>query len=223
MELSARDSAGRRHGVELPYVIGLTGNIACGKSTVLAMLRDLGAETIDADIVAHQVMEPGGAVYKKVVSAFGPGILDPGGRVDRRQLGELVFSQPSELERLERIVHPVVKSVVEAQLQQSGAKVTVVDAIKLLESSMGAHCDTIWVVTCRREQQLERLVRTRGMSEEEARRRIEVQGPQRQKVARADVAIDNSGTVEHTRRQVEAAWQKVLEGIQKGQAQLNRG
>jgi dephospho-CoA kinase len=199
------------------YLIGLTGNIACGKSTVLAMLRDRGARVLDADQVTHELQQPGERVYAAIVEEFGPGILaEPGGPIDRRKLGAIVFSEPTSLRRLEQIVHPAVRERIHSWLESLAVGespppthnplVAVIDAIKLLEGGWKQICDAIWVVTCTPEQQLARLVSTRGMSEAEARGRIAAQTPQADKVAQADVVIDNSGPIEETRRQIEAAW-----------------
>ncbi|MCL5257487.1 MAG: dephospho-CoA kinase [Chloroflexi bacterium] len=194
----------------MPYIIGLTGNIACGKSTVLRWLRQLGADTIDADEEARQVMEPGEAVCRQVESAFGPEVVDSSSHIDRKKLARIVFTQPEKLARLERIVHPAVKSAIDQMVKESKAEVVVIDAIKLLESNMCARCDAIWVVTCRAEQQLDRLIRDRGMAQDVATMRINAQPPQQEKIARADVVIDNSGPVEATRQQVGKAWGKVM-------------
>jgi dephospho-CoA kinase len=217
------------------YLIGLTGNIACGKSSVLAMLEQLGARVIDADRITHALQQPGEPVYKAIVAEFGAGILAaPGGPIDRRALGALVFADPEALRRLERIVHPAVHTRIEAWLEQVAFNderrtmnddesspahrssfivhpftVAVIDAIKLLESGWKPLCDAIWVVTCAPEQQIERLVATRGLSEVEAQARIAAQPPQADKVAQADVVIDNSGSLEETKRQVEAAWRGI--------------
>ena len=217
------------------YLIGLTGNIACGKSSVLAMLAELGARVIDADRVTHALQQPGEPVYGAIVAEFGPGILAaPDGPIDRRALGAIVFADPEALRRLERIVHPAVHARIEAWLEQVAHnderrtindeesspahrssfivhpfKVAVIDAIKLLESGWKPLCDAIWVVTCTPEQQVARLVATRGLSAAEARARIAAQPPQADKVAQADVVIDNSGSLEETRRQVEAAWRRI--------------
>jgi len=212
------------------YLIGLTGNIGCGKSTVLAMLRERGAHVIDADRVTHELQQPGEEVYAQIVAAFGEGILSaPGGPIDRRKLGAIVFADPAALRRLEQIVHPAVHARIQAWLGQVAGQrdtrhetrdtrhdavlqsptVAVIDAIKLLEAGWRLLCDAIWVVTCPPEQQLARLVATRGMSAEEARARIAAQPPQADKVAQADVVIDNGGTLEETRRQVDAAWQAI--------------
>jgi dephospho-CoA kinase len=206
------------------YLIGLTGNIACGKSTVLELLRERGAQVLDADRVTHELQAPGQPVYRAIVDAFGPGILPaPGGPIDRRALGAIVFADPAALRRLEQIVHPAVRERIMAWLASVGdgknqlptpisqLPVAVIDAIKLLEGGWKQVCDAIWVVTCPPEQQLARLIATRGMREDEARARIAAQPPQADKVAQADVVIDNSGTLEDTRRQVDAAWQVLQE------------
>lgn len=212
------------------YLIGLTGGIACGKSTVLAMLAALGARTIDADRVTHRVQQPGTLVYQQIVAAFGPEVLlSPGGPIDRRKLGAIVFGDPARLQQLERVVHPAVRAEIRAfiddvaraggygtRLRPIERPVVVLDAIKLLESGWAQECDQIWVVTCPEEQQVERLIFTRGMSEAEARQRVAAQPPQASRLARATVVIDNGGTQAHTRAQVEAAWQNVLVAVHKG-------
>ncbi len=218
-------------------MIGLTGNIACGKSTVLALLQQLGAQVIDADRVTHELQRPGEAVYDAIVAAFGVDILiEPGGPIDRRALGAIVFNDPVALRRLEQIVHPAVHARITAWLDDVARRsvedrgwmiedrdsassssildhpsstVAVIDAIKLLESGWKSLCDAIWVVTCVQEQQVERLMATRELSEAEARTRVAAQPPQADKIAQADVVIDNSGSLEETRRQVEAAWRKI--------------
>ncbi|MDZ4717242.1 MAG: dephospho-CoA kinase [Roseiflexaceae bacterium] len=196
------------------YLIGLTGNIACGKSTVIAMLRELGAQVIDADAVTHALQQPGQDVYRQIVAAFGTQILvSPNGPINRPVLGAIVFSDPAQLKRLEQIVHPAVHAyiyqwldVVATASDQPG--VAVIDAIKLLEGGWKQVCDSIWVVTCPPEQQLMRLITTRGMEESEARRRITAQPAQSEKIAQADVLIDNSGSLVETQQQVRAAWQR---------------
>jgi dephospho-CoA kinase len=205
------------------YLIGLTGNIACGKSTVLAMLSALGARTVDADRVTFRLQQPGTPVYQQIVAAFGPQIATaPNGPLDRRKLGELVFGDPTSLQRLERIVHPAVHGELRAWLgevargsghgtreQPRSFPVAVIDAIKLLEGGWKGEADAIWVVTCSPEQQLERLMTTRGLTRTEAERRIAAQPPQSAKVAKADVVIDNSGSQANTRAQIEAAWNRI--------------
>jgi dephospho-CoA kinase len=190
-----------------PYVVGLTGNIATGKSTVGKMLVELGAEHIDADRVAHQSMARGHPAWNEIIEAFGHQILGSDGEVDRAKLGAIVFSDPQALERLERIVHPRVIETTMGRIAASEATVVVVEAIKLIESGMVIElCDTLWVVTAPRQVQIERLVSQRGLSPQEAAFRVDTQPPQSDKIARADVVIDNGGALSDTARQVERAW-----------------
>jgi dephospho-CoA kinase len=197
------------------YLLGLTGNIACGKSAVVEMLRQRGATVIDADKVVHVLMEPGGTIYGPVVEAFGESILaepDQAGNraIDRRKLGALVFANPAELARLEGISHPRVRAEILRQIQAAPTGVVVLDAIKLLEGGLSKGCDAVWVVTCPPKIQLERLMRRNNFSREEALLRIQAQPPQSEKVAVADVVIDNGGSLAATEAQVEAAWLKIM-------------
>lgn len=211
-------------------LIGLTGNIACGKSTVVAMLEQLGARAIDADAVTRCVQQPGTPVYRQIVETFGKDILTaPGGPLDRKKLGARVFQDPALLEQLERIIHPAVHAEIIAWLAQVAQDVcqqhadplpgspscprppvAVIDAIKLIEAGWKPHCDAIWVVTCPEHLQQERLVHNRGMSESEARQRIAAQPSQESRLLYADVVIDTAGTLEETRAQVETAWQHLF-------------
>lgn len=191
-------------------IIGLTGNIGAGKTTVLNMLRRHGAEIIDADAVAHKVMLPGGRAYRSIVADFGKDVLGSGQAVDRRKLGQLVFTNPEKLAHLEQILHPIVIDEVEHMIDASHAQVVVVEAIKLLEAGMAsALCDQIWVVTSPVEQQIERLMTSRNMSRQEAEARMMMQSPQAYKVRHADRVIDNSGSLADLERQVDAAWQSL--------------
>ncbi|HEX7069148.1 MAG TPA: dephospho-CoA kinase [Rhodothermales bacterium] len=188
------------------YVVGLTGNIACGKSLVLDTLASLGALTIDADWVAHQVMAPGSEVAEQVIREFGEAIRGDDGGIDRRELARIVFSDPRSLARLEEIVHPPTVAAIRSMVAAADTPVVVIDAIKLIEVGLADECDEVWVVTCEPEQQLERLMRRNGFSREEALRRINAQPPQADKVRRADRVIDNSGSPEDTKALVRAAW-----------------
>ena len=193
-------------------LIGLTGNIATGKSAVARMLAGLGATVIDADRVAHEVMEPGGAAYAAVVDAFGPEILNPGGTVDRRRLGDIVFRDPAALARLEAAVHPAVLLGVGRRIAAAEAGVVLVEAIKLIEAGMHRAYDALWVVTAPRKVQIERLVRERGMTHDEATLRVDAQPPQEEKAALADRVLVNDGTLAQLRARVEAAWEQLPRG-----------
>lgn len=189
-------------------VIGLTGNIGVGKSTVMALLAGLGAVGIDADKVAHQVMEPGQPAYQQIMARFGRQIAPDDGPIDRLRLGQIVFSDPAALADLEAIVHPAVFQVIQRRVAEADAPVVVIEAIKLLEAGLSRQlCQQVWVVTTPREQQIQRLMQTRGLSEAEAALRIDAQPPQAAKIAQADVVIDNGGSLEDVRVQVERAWQ----------------
>lgn len=191
-------------------VIGITGNIGTGKSTVAEMLSALGAQVIDADRVAHQVMAPGTPVYAEVVDAFGPQILTAEGEIDRKKLGTIVFRDPKALARLEAMVHPATVERIARCIAEATSHVVVVEAIKLLESGLADACDSVWVTTCRREQQIERLLEQRDLSRDEVRRRVDAQAPQEEKMVQADVVIDNSGPLSATWKQVQSAWARLV-------------
>ena len=197
------------------YLIGLTGNIATGKSLVGRMLGELGAHVIDADELVRDLQRRGTRVYAAIVAEFGAGILRPDGEIDRARLGAWVFSDPEALRRLESIVHPAVGRAIEAQISviqyQASNKntVVVIEAIKLIEAGLSRRCNALWVVTSGQKAQLERLMRARGLSEAEARLRIEAQPPQSDKAALADVLIENDGTLADLREQIKHHWAKI--------------
>ena len=201
--------AGQAGGSPRPWLVGLTGNIGTGKSTVGGMLAELGAEVIDADKVAHDVMRAGTSAHARIVESFGPTMLNREGEIDRVLLGRLVFADPEALARLEAIVHPATLEAINQRIGATSAGVVVVEAIKLIEVGMADACDSLWVTTCRPGQQVDRIMGERGLSRVEARRRVEAQPPQEEKIARADVVIDTSGTLSWTRAQVHAAWKRL--------------
>jgi dephospho-CoA kinase len=191
--------------------LGLTGGIASGKSAVAGMLREMGFAVIDADSLGHALIEPGQAAYQEVVSRFGATVVDGQGRVDRGRLGALVFADRSKLEALNAILHPRVKAEIArrfAALAQDGVKAAFVEAALLVEAGYRDELDGLVVTWSRSEQQVERL-RARGMSEEEARRRIAAQMPVEEKLKFATEKIDCSGSIEETRRQVEELVQQI--------------
>jgi dephospho-CoA kinase len=177
------------------YIIGLTGNIATGKTLVLRMLNELGAYTIDADDLAHILMRRGAPLYDRIVSEFGRYVLDQDGEIDRSRLGEIVFGVPRALAHLERITHPTIGAVTRRLIENAKADVVAIEAVKLLESDLAALCDTVWVVTATREAQLQRLMTRRRMTASQAMQRIDAQPPQTNRAAQADVVIDNSGDI----------------------------
>lgn len=191
------------------YLIGLTGNIATGKSTVAKMLEDLGATVIDADALVHDLQRPGTSVYHDIVAAFGSDILDRAGEIDRKALGAIVFADPVQLRTLESIIHPAVLIESMRRIAESPTPIVVYEAIKLIEAGRAEMCDALWVVTARSEVQLQRLMRDRNMDETDARQRIEAQPPQSEKIKQATVVIDNSGSLEETRRQVITAFEAI--------------
>ncbi|MFO7172265.1 MAG: dephospho-CoA kinase [Bacillota bacterium] len=199
--------------------IGLTGGIASGKSTVSRMLRDLGAPVIDADAIVHALQEPGGPAYGPIVEAFGPSVVGPDGRLDRRALARRVFADPDCRRRLEAIVHPLVAAEMERQLlayARAGRPAAVLDIPLLFEAGLDRQVDQIWVVYVDPETQLRRLQERDGLTEAEARQRLAAQWPLDEKVARAHVVIDNRGDLAATRAQVEAAWARVLAAAGQG-------
>ncbi len=202
-------SRARPRAAARPVVIGLTGNIGCGKSTVARMLGNLGAQIIDADLVAHQVMAPPGPVFDAVVREFGFGIVADDGSIDRRALGRIVFADPDALRRLDSLVHPTTSATIRQMIEDSAARVVVVEAVKLIEAGTYRMCQSVWLVTCSREQQIERLTTGRGLTREDAERRIDSQTPASEKLAFVDVVIDNGGTIDETHRRVVDAWRRL--------------
>lgn len=189
--------------------IGITGNIGCGKSTILCMLASLGARVIDADKLAHYVMRAGTPVWEAVVAAFGEDVVGADGEINRPALGRVVFSDPTALGRLEAIVHPAVRAELQAQIAAAPEPVVVVEAIKLVEGGLYRLLDTLWIVTCAPEQQVERLVHQRGMTATDAAQRIAAQAPIAEKLPLADVVIDNSGSLAEAWAQVRTAWSRL--------------
>ncbi len=191
------------------YVIGLTGNIATGKSVVRKMLEHLGAYSIDADALSHRAMAKGAPAYQPVLDTFGKWLLNADEEIDRTKLGKIVFNSPEAMRELEEIVHPFVRQAIEILTKRSKHKVVVIEAIKLLEGDLAALCDSIWVTDAPESLQKMRLIKKRKYSEAEALRRIQAQNPQQDKMDAADVVIDNTGSFEELWKQVAAGWRKI--------------
>ncbi len=190
-------------------IIGLTGNIATGKSAVMRLAATQGALTIDADKIVHEILDGDTAVQEAIVAQFGPDVRMENGRINRPALGQIVFQNPTALRQLEKIVHPAVYRSVQTRIAASEAEVVMLEAIKLLEGQMRPLCRQVWVTTCTRQRQLERLQICRGLDLETAVARIDAQSPQEQKIAQADVVIDTNGLMRDTQAQFEKAWRNI--------------
>ncbi|MCY8106369.1 dephospho-CoA kinase [Bacillus mojavensis] len=190
----------------MTLVIGLTGGIASGKSTVANMLIDKGITVIDADIIAKQAVEKGMPAYRQIIDEFGEDILLENGDIDRRKLGAMVFTNEQKRLALNSIVHPAVREEMLKRRDESIANqetFVVLDIPLLFESKLESLVDKIIVVSVTKELQLERLIKRNQLTEEEALSRIRSQMPLEEKVSRADNVIDNSGTLEETKQQLE--------------------
>jgi dephospho-CoA kinase len=186
-------------------VIGLTGNIGCGKSTVAGWLRDMGVAVIDLDAVARQIRHNDAEARRRIEGRFGT--------IEAGSLAKIVFSDPDALRDLEAILHPLVRNETRArlaELEAAGVDAACIEAIKLLESPLHDRCDSTWVVRCEEADAVVRVATSRGMNEREARARLANQSPQEAKVAAADVVIDGSAALDETRRQVEEAYAAVM-------------
>ena len=189
-------------------IIGLTGSIACGKSTVSAELARLGVRVVDGDLISHELTGPGGAALPFLRQAFPAECFGPDGAVNRSALGRLVFSDPGELRRLDQIMAPLLREAIEGALNQAreeGCALCVLDLPLLYEKGYDSLCDTVWVVWTPESTQLNRLMARDGMTREEARARIRAVMSSDEKAARAQVVVDNSGALEETMEQVHAA------------------
>jgi len=192
------------------YVIGLTGNIATGKSVVRKMLEHLGAFGLDADALSHQAIARGGPAYADVVRLFGEWLLDDRGEINRAKLARIVFADTDALAKLEAIIHPPVGQAIDFLVRRTKSSVVVIEAIKLIESGLARDIDALWAVHVPTSMQEARLIAKRKLSPAEAKQRIAAQGSQTDKLNRAHVVIDNSGTFEDTWVQVQTAFNKII-------------
>lgn len=191
-------------------VVGLTGNIATGKSTVMRLAALQGALTLDADKVVHEIMADDPSMQAAIAVAFGPEVRRADGSIDRAALAAIVFGDPEALRDLENMMHPAVRQEIYRRVDASDAAIVFIEAIKLLEGELVTVCDQVWVTRCAPRRQIERLMVCRGMDDQTAAMRVNAQAPQAEKVARADVVIDTDGTMADSVLQFEAAWVGLL-------------
>ncbi|MBI4667398.1 MAG: dephospho-CoA kinase [Nitrospinae bacterium] len=196
-------------------LIGLTGGYASGKSSVTAMFRELGADVIDCDILARQVVEPGAEGLAQVKEKFGPGVISEDGTLNRAALGAIVFNDRGKLNALEAVLHPHIRQRLFAQSQKLLAadprRIVIVDAALLFETELSRHMDKCIAVTCLKAQQVERGAKRDKISPQDAEKRVALQMPISQKTALADYVVDNSGSAAATRAQVEQIWNSLKE------------
>jgi len=199
-------------------VVGLTGGIASGKSTVSDILAQLGAVIIDADLLSREVTLPGSEGLRQVREAFGDSVIAADGTLDRHRLGRIIFRDEKARQRLNGIIHPLVIGLTEKRLrelqgrakEQTRPLVAVIDAPLLIEAGVDSICDEVWVVAVSREVQADRLMKREGYTLDEALSRIDAQMPLEEKKQRATHIIDNQGSVERTREQVLKLWEKAV-------------
>ena len=195
-------------------IIGLTGGIACGKSTVSKVLKDCGARIVDADAIAHELSQPNQPIFHAYVELFGPEIVTPEGTLDRAEIARRVFSDTALRDKMNACVHPIIRAVVEDCLDaahMAGIPAVVLDVPLLFEAGWDALTTDTWVVSLPPSEQLARLLaRDHTMDEAEARARIDAQMSLAEKCMRADVVIDNSGTRDETKKCVEKLWKTCI-------------
>jgi dephospho-CoA kinase len=217
-----QDDAGtqRRTGDPSPFVIGVTGPIASGKSTVAELLRQRGADVIDADRVYRSLLQPGSGLWRQVVARFGPEIVGPDGEINRAALGGVVFADPEALADLDRITHPAVVAEVRTRIARSTAPFVVLEAIKLVQSGLASDVDALWFVTADPETRRHRLMSRSVMDEASARARIAAAPDTVPEGVDVDVTIDNSGDLLSTSAAIDEAWRAVRIGAARRQDNL---
>ena len=193
-------------------VIGLTGGMGSGKSTVSHLLAELGAVVIDADRVGHEAYQHGTKTWHELVNAFGEQVVAVDGSIDRKKLGAIVFGSPQQLERLNRIVHPRMFEMMKERIEQyrgQGMKVVVLDAAVLFEANWTPLVDEVWVVVASEEAIVTRARARTGLPEEQIRSRLRSQMPVEEKARRANIVIHNDGAVEELKKKVEELWARL--------------
>ncbi len=196
-------------------VIGLTGGIACGKSTISLTLRELGAVIIDGDVLSRELTAEGGAALPAIRNAFGDGVFHPDGTLNRRALGSVVFADDKARTTLDTIMQPLLLEMIVSGIEsarQSGASACVLDMPLLYEKDLDRFCDRVWCAYIPRDVQLQRLMDRDGFTLEEAENRLRSQLPAKEKAARADVVIDTSGTIQYTKEYVISLYAQEFSG-----------
>ncbi|MFC2032927.1 dephospho-CoA kinase [Chloroflexota bacterium] len=193
-------------------IIGLTGGIGSGKSTVSQFLAKLGAVVIDTDKVGHEAFKPSTESWQRVVAAFGRSIVTADGNIDRKKLGEIVFDSPVELLKLEQIIHPTISGIVIARIEeyrQQGVKVVVLEVPLLVEAGWASLVDEVWVTTAPEPVILRRLKERTGMTEQESLARMRSQLPSEERLKHADMVIDTNFTLDELRKKIKELWRRL--------------
>jgi dephospho-CoA kinase len=209
-EVAGVNQRGNKHSS--PFVIGLTGPIASGKSTVAELLRRRGAEIIDADRVYRSLLHPESELWRQVVERFGPAIVGSDGEIDRAALGRVVFADPAALADLDRITHPAVVAEVRTRMARSKAPLIVLEAVKLVQSGLASDVDALWFISADPETRLQRLMARSGMDDASARARIAAAPGTVPEGVDVDAMIDNSGELSSTATAIDGALQAVWSG-----------
>jgi len=197
-------------------IIGLTGGTGSGKSTVSKFLAHLGAVVIDADKVGHEVFKPGTKAWQEVVDAFGQGIISADGTIDRRKLGEIVFSNPDARAKLNQVMHPLIYEQVKSRIEEYGRKgvaIIIVEAPLLLEVGWKSLVDEVWVTSASEATVIKRLKEQKGLSEAQSLARIRAQLTDEERIRQADVVIDTDCALDELKERVEALWRKLRSRI----------
>ncbi|MBA67167.1 MAG: dephospho-CoA kinase [Chloroflexi bacterium] len=192
------------------FVIGLIGGIGSGKSSVSAILNSLGVEVIDADKVGHEAYTPNSEGWRKVISVFGQDIVGSENEIDRKKLGGIVFSDPSEMEKLNKLMHPIIHNLVEEKiklLSNQGVKVVVLEAAILIEANWQDLTDEIWLAKSNQEVVIERVQLRNNFTREEIIKRIQSQMSNDEREKHSDIVIDNNGTIEQLEEKIKTLWQ----------------
>jgi dephospho-CoA kinase len=198
-------------------VIGITGNLGTGKTTVAQMLVEFGAVAINADELGHELLQPDDQAYREIVAAFGKSILSPNGEIDRSKLGKLVFDDSAALARLNQITHPRIYEIAEQKIEeqrQAGTRVVVFEAALLIEAGWTTLVDQTWVTVAPEATIVKRLKSSRGLSEEQILARLHTQMPQEEKAKQADVVIDTDCSMDELRARVTELWRRLSGGTE---------